>query len=59
MADGIKINGYIYVCLHCYPDGASINHDKFLNEFIDWIDSKGYVFEGVTKLGDMDLEEGE
>jgi hypothetical protein len=52
--DGVRISGYVYVCPICDPDKKSIDHDIFFDEFCDWVESKGYIFEGVTVLEDMD-----
>lgn len=42
MSRYIEINGVVEL-----PD--NVDHDQFLNEFIDFLESKGYSFGGGTK----------
>ncbi|WP_181349474.1 hypothetical protein [Thalassobacillus sp. CUG 92003] len=38
----ISINGAIY--------NVNVNHDQFLDEFVEWVESKGWTFMGMTDL---------
>lgn len=38
----ISINGAIY--------DVDLTHDEFLNEFMDWVESRGWSFMGLTEV---------
>ena len=38
----VKLSGWVY-----RKDETSINLDAFINDFTDWIESKGFCFIGV------------
>jgi uncharacterized protein YggL (DUF469 family) len=49
MKKGVEINGVVYALK------GNVNHDEFLDAFIDFVESKGWYFGGGTKQVD---EEG-
>lgn len=55
MLRDIEINGFIVNC--------DVEHEEFLHEFIQWLESKGWGFTGSTKVvsdyEEEDEEEGE
>lgn len=51
---GVRISGYV-----SREDDTPLDHDSFLDAFIDWVESQGWTFDGVTATADLMTDDPE